>query len=81
MAFWCSDGVARALGPSSQCCYYSCKISGFIGKNRHNDFHSNLPSAILPVFCGSDVPIPNPPQVLKNIENSGKGTDLPSFEC
>ena len=65
-------------GHGNDCYFCTCYVSGFNMKNKHNIQYSNLPSAILPVLHGPDVPILTPPPVLKNVGDPS--TDVSSSE-
>ena len=65
-------------GHGNECYYFSCKTSGFVVKNKHNIHYPNVAFAIRSVIRDPDVPIPNPPQALKNVEDSSTGSDLSS---
>ena len=50
-------------------------------KNKHNIQYPNLPSAIRPILHQPDVPVPTPPPVLIDVEDSTTSSDLSSSEC
>ena len=50
-------------------------------KNKHNIQYPNLPSAIRPILHQPNVPVPTPPLVLIDVEDSTTSSDLSSSEC
>ena len=54
-------------------------ITGFNSRNKQYIHYPNVPSAIRPVPHGPDVPIPTPPALLKDVEESD--AKMSSFEC
>ena len=63
----------------NECYFSSYNIAGFNGRNKHYIHYPNVPSAIQPVLYGLGVPIPTPPAVLKDIEESD--AEMSSSEC
>ena len=68
-------------GHGNGCYFCSCNVSGFNMKNKHNIQYPNLPSAIRPILHQPDVPVPTPPPVLIDVEDSTTSSDLSSSEC
>ena len=68
-------------GHGNDCYFCSCNVSGFNMKNKHNIQYPNLPSAIRPILHQPDVPVPTPPPVLIDVEDSTTSSDLSSSEC
>ena len=68
--------------------FCSCNASGFNAKNEHHILCPNLPSALRPLPHRPDVPVPAPPVVLKDLEESSaemssdcKSADDSEHEC
>ena len=68
-------------GHGKDCYFCSCNVSGFNMKNKHNIQYPNLPSAIRPILHLPNVPVPTPPPVLIDVEDSTTSSDLSSSEC
>ena len=68
-------------GHGNDCYFCSCNVSGFNMKNKNNIQYPNLPSAIRSILHQTDVPVPTPPPVLIDVEDSTTSSDLSSSEC
>jgi hypothetical protein len=56
-------------------CYLCmCTLKGFNTKNKTEITDLNLPSAIIPVPHGPDIPVPNPPKQLHTLEDESSAT-------
>ena len=63
-------------GHGNDCYFCNCNVSGFNMKNKHNLQYPNLPSAIRPILHQPDVPVPTPPPVLIDVEDSTTSSDF-----
>ena len=79
LAFGISMVWREPKAHGSECYFCSCNVSGFNAKNKHHIHYSNMPSAIRPVCHGPNVPVPAPPAVLKELEESSG--EMFSFYC
>ena len=65
-------GGAEKKKKSDDCYFCTYKVKGYSSKTKKNIAYPNLPSALLPIPHGPDVPVPSPPTYLDDVQlNSG----------
>jgi hypothetical protein len=58
-------------------------VKGYNSKNKKVILYPNLPSALRPVVLGSEVPVPQPTEILEDAftNSSDSGGDDEEFQC
>ncbi|GBM44181.1 hypothetical protein AVEN_257120-1 [Araneus ventricosus] len=60
---------------SDECYFCSLNVYGFIAKNRKEIVHPNISSDMRPIRHGPGIPIPKPPEKLKDISSDSEEED------
>jgi hypothetical protein len=68
---------------SDDCYICCCDVKGYNSKNKKFILYLNLPSALLPVIHGPEVPVPQPTEILEDAStnSSDSGGDDEEFQC
>ncbi|GBM67301.1 hypothetical protein AVEN_37081-1 [Araneus ventricosus] len=63
------------INNSDDCYFCSLNVHGFNAKNRKIIVYPNIPSAMRPVHHGPGIPLPKPPEKLKDISSDSEEED------
>jgi hypothetical protein len=68
---------------NDDCYFCCCNVKGYNSKNKKVIFYRNISSALHPVVHGSEVPVPQPTEILEgaSTNSSDSGGDDEEFQC
>jgi hypothetical protein len=68
---------------SDDCYFCCCDVKGYNSKTKKVILYPNLPSALHPAVHGSEVPVPQPTEILEDVftNSSDSGGDDEEFQC